>query len=206
MSMPSTSAGKTRPWLLVLGLLLTLALVFSMEDEEDDELLAASHPARTRSVAATKAVTGAAADAEASQHYLDWGLLQGRHVDAEAQHAQADLFKPQHWYVPPVKTAAELAPPPPVAPQPSFAYIGKLEDGPQGTVILLASASQVYSIAVGDNVDRSWRLDKEDEQNLYLTYLPLNLPKTLLKKSKLAATMNPASHLPVDPDDLQGNL
>jgi len=205
MSMPSTSAGKTRPWLLVLGLLLTLALVFSMEDEEDDELLTASHPARTRSVVATKTVTGAAA-AEASQHYLDWGLLQGRHVDAAAQHAQADLFKPQHWYVPPVKTAAELAPPPPVAPQPSFAYIGKLEDGPQGTVILLASASQVYSIAVGDNVDRSWRLDKEDEQNLYLTYLPLNLPKTLLKKSKLAVTVNPASHLPVDPDDLQGNL
>lgn len=204
MNMPSTSAGKTRPWLLVLGLLLTLALVFSMEDEEDDELLTASHSVRTRSVVATKAVTGAAA--EASQHYLDWGLLQGRHVDAAAQRVHADLFKPQRWYVPPVKTAAELAPPPPVAPQPGFAYIGKLEDGPQGTVILLASASQVYSIAVGDNVDRSWRLDKEDEQNLYLTYLPLNLPKTLLKKSKLAATVNPASHLPVDPDDLQGNL
>ena len=206
MSMSATSTAKTRPWLLVLGLLLILALVFSMEDEEDGELLATSHPARTRPVAASKTVTDAATGVEVSQHYLDWALLQGRHVDAQAQLAQADLFRPQHWYVPPVKTAAELPPPPPVAPAPGFAYIGKLEDGPQGTVILLASASQVYSIAVGDNVDRTWRLDKEDEQNLYLTYLPLNLPKTLLKKSKLAATVNPASHLPVDPDDLQGNL
>lgn len=206
MSASATSTVKTRPWLLVLGLLLTLVLVFSMEDEEEGEPLATSHPTRTRSVAASKPVTGTPSDSAAGQHYLDWALLQGRHVDAQTQLAQADLFKPQHWYVPPVKTAAELAPPPPVAPQPGFAYIGKLEDGPQGTVILLASASQVYSIAVGDNVDRTWRLDKEDEQNLYLTYLPLNVPKTLLKKSKLAATVNPASHLPADPDDLQGNL
>lgn len=193
-----------RHGLLTLGLLATLALVFSMEDEEDAGLLPTARPARSQ--AAPSAQSPVSRHIETRQHYLDWGLLQGRSVAAGAGQARADLFRPQRWYVPPPKTAAELAPPPPTVPQPGFAYIGKLEDGPQGTVILLASASQLYSVSVGGNVDRAWRLDKEDDQNLYLTYLPLNLPKTLLKKSKLAPAANPASHLPGDPDDLQGNL
>ncbi|MFL9709460.1 hypothetical protein [Methylobacillus sp. Pita1] len=193
-----------RHGLLALGLLATLALVFSMEGEEDAGLLPTARPARSQ--AAPSAQSPVSRHIETRQHYLDWGLLQGRSVAAGAGQARADLFRPQRWYVPPPKTAAELAPPPPTAPQPGFAYIGKLEDGPQGTVILLASASQLYSVSVGGNVDRAWRLDKEDDQNLYLTYLPLNLPKTLLKKSKLAPAVNPASHLPGDPDDLQGNL
>ncbi|MFL9609304.1 hypothetical protein ACKF11_04405 [Methylobacillus sp. Pita2] len=193
----------TRHGLLALGLLATLALVFSMEGEEDAGLLPTARPARSQ--AAPSAQSPVSRHIETRQHYLDWGLLQGRSVAAGAEQVRADLFRPQRWYVPPPKTAAELAPPPTV-PQPGFAYIGKLEDGPQGTVILLASASQLYSVSVGGNIDRAWRLDKEDDQNLYLTYLPLNLPKTLLKKSKLAPAANPASHLPGDPDDLQGNL
>ncbi|MGY1488803.1 hypothetical protein ACW4YW_05255 [Methylobacillus pratensis] len=193
-----------RQWLMVLGLLATLALVFSMEDEEDAGLLPTARPARSQ--AAPSAQSPVSQHTENRQHYLDWGLLQGRSVATGAEQVQADLFRPQRWYVPPPKTAAELAPPPPVAPQPGFAYIGKLEDGPQGTVILLASANQLYSVSVGSNIDRAWRLDKEDDQSLQLTYLPLNLPKTLLKKSKPAADVNPASHLPGDPDDLQGNL
>lgn len=193
-----------RHGLLTLGLLATLALVFSMEGEEDAGLLPTARPARSQ--AAPSAQSPVSQHIETRQHYLDWGLLQGRSVAVGAGQVRADLFRPQRWYVPPPKTAAELAPPPPTAPQPGFAYIGKLEDGPQGTVILLASASQLYSVSVGGNVDRAWRLDKEDDQSLQLTYLPLNLPKTLLKKSKLAPAANPASHLPGDPDDLQGNL
>ncbi|MCB5190625.1 hypothetical protein LG198_07800 [Methylobacillus arboreus] len=193
---------QPRQWLMVLGLLATLALVFSIEDEEDAELMPSARP--KANVALKQPASKPAG--ESRQHYLDWGLLQGRSAGANSHAAQADLFKPQRWYVPPPKTAVELAPPLPVAPQPGFAYIGKLEDGPQGTVILLASASRLYSVGVGENVDQSWRLDREDDNSLYLTYLPLNLPKTLLKKSRLAASTNPASHLPGGPDDLQGNL
>lgn len=194
-----------RSWGLVLGLLATLALVFSMEDEDDSGLLPPERPGRARSAAAVLPDPAQPAS-DSGQHYLDWGLLQGRTVAAGADKVQTDLFRSQRWYVPPPKTAAELASQAPVVPQPGFAYIGKLEDGPQGTMIMLAGANRLYMVGAGENVDRQWRLDREDEHNLYLTYLPLDLPKTLSKKSKPAATANPASHLPVNPDDLQGNL
>lgn len=212
---------KPRHWIMLLSLLATLALVFSLEDD-DSELEAAreARPAKRASQrsepqtstatqpadsAATALVT--AAGNSSATHYLAWHLLQGRATPVSQTAApEADLFRAQHWYVPPPKTAAELAPPVPVAPEPGFAYMGKLEEGPQGTVILLASANRLYSVSVGERIDPNWRLDHEDEQSLGLTYLPLNLTKTLLKKSKVTVPNNPASHLQGDADDLQGNL
>ena len=221
---------QRRHWIMLLSLAATLVLVFSLEEEDDTALepmpakraaqagTAQSDSSRSASANATDAATNAAANAKSgdasaaaspattSSSYLAWGLLEGRAAPAAAEGETADLFRSQHWYVPPPKTAAELAPPPPVIPEPGFAYMGKLEEGPEGTVILLASSSRLYSVSVGERIDTSWRLDKEDELSLGLTYLPLNLPKTLLKKSKVTVPVNPASHLQGDPDDLQGNL
>lgn len=220
---------QPRHWIMLCSLAATLVLVFSLEDEDDAMLepmpaKRAGHASQAQSETASQAQSattgaastslanantqdsGAAATSSKSSSYLAWGLLEGRAAPAGAHAETSDLFRSQQWYIPPPKTAAELAPAPPVAPEPGFAYMGKLEEGPQGTVILLASANRLYSVSVGERVDPNWRLDHEDEQSLGLTYLPLNLPKTLLKKSKVAAPVNPASHLQGDPDDLQGNL
>ncbi|MCB5188733.1 hypothetical protein LG200_12055 [Methylobacillus caricis] len=197
-----------RQWGMALALLATIALVFSMEDSDDGDLLAVERkPIAVVDRPAGPDIPHADARQAETSHdqYLNWQALQGRKFQGESIQ-EADLFKSHSWYVPPVKTAEELAPPAPVAPEPSFAYIGKLEDGPGGTVILLASTTRLYSVAVGESIDRSWRLDKEDDNSLQLTYLPLNLGKTLLKKKNLAVTAGPAGHLPGNPDDLQGNL
>lgn len=217
---------QPRHWIMLCSLAATLVLVFSLEDEDDAMLepMPAKRAAKAQSESASQAQSanagtastslanantqdsGAAATSSKPTSYLAWSLLEGRAAPAGAHAETSDLFRSQQWYIPPPKTAAELAPAPPVAPEPGFAYMGKLEEGPQGTVILLASANRLYSVSVGERVDPNWRLDHEDEQSLGLTYLPLNLPKTLLKKSKVAAPVNPASHLQGDPDDLQGNL
>ncbi|MCB5186032.1 hypothetical protein LG201_12530 [Methylobacillus gramineus] len=197
-----------RHWGMALALLATIALVFSMEDGDDADVLPVERKSVTvvdRHVKPDRRHAKMHQDQAGQDQYLNWKALNGRKFQLSSVQS-ADLFKSHSWYVPPVKTASELAPPAPVAPEPAFAYMGKLEDGPEGTVILLASTTRLYSIAIGDTIERQWRLDKEDANSLQLTYLPLNLGKTLLKKNKLAVTAGPASHLPGDPDDLQGNL
>lgn len=101
-----------------------------------------------------------------------------------------DLFPAQDWVVaaPVIKT--KPAPPPtptPIAPPTPFTYMGKMEDGPKGTLIFLMANNKVYSVGIGENVDASWRLDGEDATRLMFTYMPLNLPQTLSKTQPLIA-------------------
>ena len=85
----------------------------------------------------------------------------------------------------PAKKGKPLPPAPPVAPPAPFAYMGKIEDSPKGTLIFLMANNKVYSVALGEKIDSFWRLDAEDAQKLTLTYLPLNLRQTLSKAQKL---------------------
>ena len=93
-----------------------------------------------------------------------------------------DLFKVHSWFVPP---PVKKIPPssPPVAPPVPFAYMGKLENSPKGTLIFLLANNQLYSVTRGESVTPQWRLDMENENMLRFTYLPLGLPAVLLKSA-----------------------
>lgn len=97
-----------------------------------------------------------------------------------------DLFPVHSWAViVPVAKAKPMPQPPPVAPPTPFTYMGKMEDGPKGTLIFLMANNKVYSVSKGENVDAFWRLDGEDANQLMFTFLPLNLPQTLSKTQPL---------------------
>ena len=105
-------------------------------------------------------------------------------VEDKAKKTQ-DLFKGHAWYVPPpppkpVPVKVE-PPPPPAAPPVPFFYMGKLEQAPQATQVFLTANNKVLSVTVGKNVDTLWRLDKEEDNTLTFTYLPLGLTKVLSK-------------------------
>ncbi|MGB4812291.1 MAG: hypothetical protein WBP13_07415 [Methylophilaceae bacterium] len=113
-----------------------------------------------------------------------------------------DLFAVHSWYVaPPVEKVLPAPPPKPTAPPLPFIYNGKLEGTTQGTVIFLMANNNLYTVIKGEKVDQSWRLDGESETSLRFTYLPLNLPKVLLK----ATTSNPTITNPVDEFEAQNN-
>lgn len=97
-----------------------------------------------------------------------------------------NLFTVHSWVVAPpvIKTNNKALPPPtPTAPPAPFTYMGKLEDGPEGSKLFLIANNRVYAVSIGELINPFWRLDGEDENNVQLTFLPLQLPQ-LLSKTK----------------------
>ncbi len=111
-----------------------------------------------------------------------------------------DVFKPHSWLVvvpppPPAPEPPPEPPPPPTAPPAPFQYIGKMENSPNAGKVFLMQNKQFYYVAVGENINQEWRLDKEETNVLRLTYLPLDLPQVLIKsaKRKVAVSQDAAS-------------
>jgi hypothetical protein len=92
-----------------------------------------------------------------------------------------DLFKSHAWFLPTPKRAEALPPPRPVAPPAPFGYVGKLEDGPNGTMLMLVADNKLHTVAIGDVLEGQWRIDAESADSLRLTYLPLGLSQTIPK-------------------------
>ena len=112
-----------------------------------------------------------------------------------------NLFKVHSWVVaPPVFKQKPQPALPPIAPPAPFTYIGKLEDPIKGTQVFLMLNGRLYSVFKGEKIDQQWRLDTEDTNTIYLTFIPLNLPQVL---SKAAGPALPT--MPVEPAILDAN-
>ena len=96
------------------------------------------------------------------------------------------LFAAHEWLPPPPKPEP---PPPPQAPPLPFTYVGSMQDVPDGNTIILMQQKKVLMPKLGGQVNAQWRLDREDAQSLYFTYVPLN-KTVVLSKSKTAAAGN----------------
>lgn len=125
-------------------------------------------------------------------------LSQRKQTLAADDDQHVDLFKAHAWYVPPPPPKPtiqpeNLPPPKPVAPPLPYTYMGKLEDGPQGSLIFLVLREKVVQAKLGQTLDRVWKLEREDANALYFTYLPLSMPKTLAKTTKSAPTAGATS-------------
>ena len=85
-----------------------------------------------------------------------------------------DLFKSFSWYVPPPPP-----PPPPPAPPPKptapplpFTYIGQYIEG-QRSLYLLARGELLFTVAIGDIIDRTYQVESITGGQLTFVYLPL---------------------------------
>ncbi len=117
---------------------------------------------------------------------IDWEKLNRTQIfQKRSTEKSAHLFAEHSWVVePPAPKVVKTAPPAPVAPPVPFSYMGRLDGSPKGDLIYLATADKSYSVLIGSKVDAFWMLEKEDAQNLYFTYLPLNLPQILNKNQR----------------------
>lgn len=97
----------------------------------------------------------------------------------------SDLFAAKSWQRPPPPPPPPPAPtpppppPPPAAPPLPFRFLGRLDD--EATVkVFLQRGEQVYAVAVGDVIDRQYRVERIDAAQLTLVYLPLQQRQSLL--------------------------
>jgi hypothetical protein len=96
-----------------------------------------------------------------------------------------DVFNATSWYVPP--PPPRFVPPPPAAPPPivvptapplPFTYLGRYGDTASRTIIL-SKGERVYTVAVGDVIENTYRVEKLTAGMVNLTYLPLNIQQSL---------------------------
>jgi hypothetical protein len=97
-----------------------------------------------------------------------------------------DAFNITSWYVPPpaprmTAKPVVIAPPPPPAPTAPplpFTYLGRYGDTETRTIIL-SKGDRVYTVAVGDVIENTYRIEKSAIGMVNLTYLPLNIEQSL---------------------------
>lgn len=96
------------------------------------------------------------------------------------------LFAAHEWTAPPPKPQA---PPPPEAPPLPYTYVGSMQEMPEGNTLILMQQKKMLLPKVGSQINTQWRLDREDAQSVYFTYLPLN-QAVVLSKTKTATLAN----------------
>ncbi|MDO8990572.1 MAG: hypothetical protein Q7U91_13180 [Sideroxyarcus sp.] len=99
---------------------------------------------------------------------------------AEPAVVVANVFGSTSWYVPPPPPPPAPPPPPPVptAPPMPFSYLGRYEDAPTRLAIL-TRGERMYTVAEGDVIDNTYRIERVTSTMVEMTYMPLNIRQTL---------------------------
>lgn len=194
--MPPEHKPSTRP-LLWVALLVTLGLVYWQWSQEDstvpsEDMLAKpstslrspaaeaiSNPPLPREEPAVVAKTIGTSSEVGTYFTRELPTKKARHV----------LFAAHEWLPPPLKPRP---PPPPQAPPLPYTYVGSMQDVEDGDVVILVQQKKVLLPKIGSQVSPQWRLDREDAQAVYFTYLPLNKVVMLSKTKTVTASQRQA--------------
>lgn len=164
-------------WLLA-GLLGTLLLVLvgsnALRQNGDAESLTSTvEPAIKPKKDRTQV-----ADLDLSKTVLD---ELGRRPQAEGK--SVDIFKGKSWYVPPPppppKPVVKAPPPKPTAPPIPYTYLGSYMGDGGKLIVFLTRNDRVYSVALGDVLDGTYRVEEIASGQLVLDYLPMNIRQTM---------------------------
>jgi hypothetical protein len=188
---------------LWVGLLLAVGLSIYVSIQEDDDATVTAvskrdtHGSRAvRGVAGKGGATVARADAAQPLTPLDqvrlemivtaleaWRLKNG----AADKWPELGLHQRAAWASqvpppPPVMAPPPPPPPPPLPMAPAFphSWVGRFVDGSSRAVI--EGAMQTWVVKVNDVIEGQWRVDAIGEQQLGLTYLPLQQSQTVNMK------------------------
>ena len=95
------------------------------------------------------------------------------------------LFQARTWYTPPPQVRAALPArvqmaelPPPSAPPLPFVFIGRMVENDNVTLFLSRNGRQ-YAVKTGETIDGSYKVEKITDDEVVLTYLPMNVQQTL---------------------------
>jgi hypothetical protein len=163
-------------WASLLAIVGILALI-DQESHSDNLVEVAERPTR-------EAVRAAAVSDNSA---LQWRYLEAR---TQASAVEVDLFSSRQLTA--TKLASTYVQPPeimfePTAPQAPFQYLGRLDVEPGKALIFLTDGKRVYSLMPGEEINNTWRLDRDEPQALYFTYLPMDIQQMISKSTKAIA-------------------
>jgi hypothetical protein len=106
-----------------------------------------------------------------------------RDAKAAADTTVGNAFSAISWYVPPPPPpppppAKPVPPPAPTAPPMPYSYLGRyVEDG--RLIILLVRNERIYTVAEGEVIENTYRVERLARGRLEMTYLPLDIKQTI---------------------------
>jgi hypothetical protein len=97
--------------------------------------------------------------------------------------ASVDIFAIRTWAPPPppapVVEARPAPPPRPEAPPLPFRFLGKIVAPGAATAFLLARGDRVVSVGVGETLDGTYLVEKQESGQLYFLYKPLKVRQSI---------------------------
>lgn len=165
---------------------VTAALVILAPSDKDADIAKVARPAKQSPMRASSpsATENKSRTTEVGRVELErLAGLESQQIDKKRM---GDAFNITSWYVPPpaprmtAKPVVVAPPPPPVptAPPLPFTYLGRYGDTETRTIIL-SKGDRVYTVAVGDVIENTYRVEKSAMGMVNLTYLPLNIEQSL---------------------------
>jgi hypothetical protein len=173
------SARRWLPWgrelRIGLSLLAMIVTTAAGDARGTDKTLRVRQEAVT-TAPAVRPQSGAQRTAEESRVGLERQGQAGTSKSTNRKEKVGNAFGATSWYVPPPPPPPPkpLPPPPPTAPPLPFSYLG-LYQGAPGLVIMLVKGDHIYTVAVGDVIDNTYRIDAVERGKVEITYLPLNI-------------------------------
>jgi len=175
-------------WHWIVIVLATAGLVIMAPSDDGEASKKGARPAKVASSVSTATDTSGLPASE-KQPGVEGGrveleLLSRLELQHKVKERVEDVFNQTSWYVPPPPPPKSLEPPPPppvevpVAPQLPFTYLGRYGDTDTRTVILL-KGDKVYTVATGEIIENTYRVEKFTKGMVNLTYLPLNIVQSL---------------------------
>ncbi len=159
---------KRRRLLLGAALLLTIAAVVSVSDQDNSDSPvvqadAREHPRQRDPERLADAAT-----------VMDINL---KNLKRPAMPDNVkDMFPAKSWYVPPPPPKIRPAP---VAPPLPFVYIGKIMEPGKNPTVILESQNRTYLVQENDAVGSNYRIDTIRPPVMTLTYIPLEIKQTM---------------------------
>ncbi|NOU01299.1 MAG: hypothetical protein HOO95_06980 [Gallionella sp.] len=165
---------------------VTAALVVMAPSDKDADIAKVARPAKQSSMRASSPSATEKKSRTTEVGRVELERLAGLESQQIDKKRVGDAFNITSWYVPPpaprmtVKPVVVAPPPPPVptAPPLPFTYLGRYGDTETRTIIL-SKGDRVYTVAVGEVIENTYRVEKFTPGVVHLTYLPLNIEQLL---------------------------
>jgi hypothetical protein len=169
MQLPGTKVVRPRP-LLALVAAATVALALWGSDDAAELDGGPAGQVEAAAVPGTKVPAAGAA-----RHSVAFPAR------AEAATAEPTLFTVHSWDVPPPPPApVKAAPPPePTAPPLPFSFLGSYTPDGGPTVYYLVKGDRILDAHLGDTLDGTYTVDTVQDNQLLLTYTPLQQKQAL---------------------------
>jgi len=164
---------------VVIGVMATAIVMATALDGSGDTQKVVAVRARPQH-ADRAAVQPREAQQPSNEAHVELERLKRAKPEAEAQLEIGNVFAASSWYVPPPPPPPPPQPPPqPTAPPLPFAYLGSYDDASLQTIIL-AKGDRVYTVAVGDVIENTYRIESAKAGKIEFVYLPLNVRQSIV--------------------------